>query len=170
MKKLIPLFGIFAVVMALGVFVAAYPVWARWHDNAVVAVHDVLRVERFFHDYGLTLPPVADPVSALVRRGGRAFEVAVFKIGEADFRTFSEEVDGKYRLTVRGGVEREKLLSRMAAAFAVAEVPFLSDADRKCGQAAETRIADSSVYFASASDAGRANVFMAIVYDGVLPE
>ena len=150
----------FSVVAAL--------IWARQHDNAVVAVRDIARVERYFHDYGLILPSVADPVSALVRRDGRAFEVATFDVGEAKIRTFMEEVDGKYRLTVRSGTEREKMLSKIALAFAAAGVPFLSEADRKRCQAAETQITDSSVYFVSVSDTGK--VFRAIVYDGALPE
>ncbi|MBQ6352862.1 MAG: hypothetical protein IJJ28_06325, partial [Lentisphaeria bacterium] len=170
MTKLRPWFIAFAAVMAFGVFVATYPVWARLHDNTVVAGRDISRIGRFFHDCGLTLPPTADPVSALVRRGGRAFEVAAFKVGEADFRAFMKEADGKYRLTVRGEAERENLLPRMAAAFAAAKVPFPSEADRARAQAAETRITDSSVYFVSVPDADRTEVFMIIVYNGALPE
>ena len=165
MKKLI----VASVVLGLAVFcVAAALVWLRLHDDAVVAVRDISRIERYFHDYGLTLPPTADPVSVLVHRGGRAFEVAAFDVGEAEFRTFLEETDGKYRLTVRSGAEREKLLSKIAAAFAAAGVSFPSEADRKGCQAAETRITDSAVYFVSVTDTGK--VFLAIVYDGALPE
>ena len=143
-------------------------VWARLRDHAVVAVRDISRIERFFRDYGLSLPPAADPVSALVRRGGSAFEVASFVADEADFRTFLEKADGKYRLTVQNGAEREKMLSRVAAVFAAAGVPFLSEAGRERCQAAETWIIDSSVYFVSIPGTGK--VFMAIVYDGALPE
>ena len=167
-KKFFLVMAIALSVTCVWIITRSAVVWARLHDHAVVAVRDISRMERFFRDYGLSLPPAADPVSALVRRGGSAFEVAAFDVDEADFRAFLEKADGKYRLTVPDEAGRETLLSQMAAAFAAAGVPFLSEAGRERCQAAETWICDCSVCFVSVPDAGK--VFMVIVYDGALPE